>query len=265
MFPKRPGRNYHSQPNARKPLPRHGSKDPRLERSRYRVIEKWECDVQKTHDALPNQETRTYPDAILYDFELRHDKSQRNEVAAALTYEATHVPITVSIGDTLERETTHICERNPKELIQKFTKELERHWANIRRRVRAEFMPEDSHLLTGKGRRVIAEWCDQVPVVGFNSGHCDMNQLKESFVELVADTTAKVQVGKKAHTTMFMKTSGFRFVDLINYLGPGTSYEKWFKAYCGADLKSHMPYELFDTPGKLDFLGCRITRHDIRA
>ena len=98
----------------------------------YRVIEKWECDDQKTHDTLPNLAKRTYPHAILYDFESWHDKSQRNEVTASLTYEATRVAITVSIGDTLEREPTHICERNPKKLIQTFMKELERRGANIR-------------------------------------------------------------------------------------------------------------------------------------
>jgi len=50
--------------------------------------------------------------------------------------------ITVSIGDTLEREPTHICEGNPKKLIQTFMKELERRGANIRRRVRAELIPK---------------------------------------------------------------------------------------------------------------------------
>lgn len=35
-----------------------------------------------------------------------------------------------------------------------------------------------------------------------------------------------------------MKTSGFPFVDIMNYLGPGTSYEKWVEAHCGAGLKS---------------------------
>jgi len=41
---------------------------------------------------------------------------------------------------------------------------------------------------------------------------------------------------------MFMHTWGFRFLDIINYLGPGTSYEKWVKAYeCNA-VKSWFPY-----------------------
>ena len=51
---------------------------------------------------------------------------------------------------------------------------------------------------------------------------------------------------------MFPHTQGFRFLDIINYLGPGTSYEKWTKAYeCSAE-KWWFPYEWFDTPEKLD-------------
>jgi len=69
-------------------------------------------------------ETRTYPHAIFYDFESYLDKAQRNEATAALTYENAHVPISVSMGDTLEREPTHICDTNPKELIRKFMEEL---------------------------------------------------------------------------------------------------------------------------------------------
>jgi len=53
----------------------------------------------------------------------------------------------MSIGDTLEREPTHICERDPAELFHKFMKELERGGKNIRAQVRAEFVPEDLHLL----------------------------------------------------------------------------------------------------------------------
>lgn len=54
-------------------------------------------------------------------------------------------------------------------------------------------MTEDSHLLTGKGRRVIAEWCNQVPILGFNSRRYDLNLKKEHFVQLLANTRVKVQ------------------------------------------------------------------------
>jgi len=45
-------------------------------------------------------------------------------VTPMLTIENEHVPISVSIGDTLEREPTHICERDPAELVRRFVKEL---------------------------------------------------------------------------------------------------------------------------------------------
>lgn len=98
-------------------------------------------------------------------------------------------------------------------------------------------MPEDSALLPGKARMAMAEWCDQVSLLGFNDRRYDLNLNKEHFVELLFDTRAKVQVGKKANRTMFIKTSGFRFVDIVNYLGPGTSYDNWVKVYGGSDLK----------------------------
>lgn len=84
----------------------------------YCVIDKWECEDQKTQEVLPQQETETYPNAIFYDFESYHDcKPQKNKVTASLTYENAHVPISVSIG--------HIYDPRPKELIRKFMQELE--------------------------------------------------------------------------------------------------------------------------------------------
>ena len=47
-----------------------------------------------------------------------------------LTIEKAHVPISVSIGDTLGRESTNICERDPAELVRKLTKELKRRGKN---------------------------------------------------------------------------------------------------------------------------------------
>jgi len=54
---------------------------------------------------------------------------------------------------------------------------------------------------------------------------------------------------------MFVLTWGFGFLDIINYLWPGTSYEKWVKAYECKSVKSWFPYEWFATPEKLDFPG----------
>jgi len=125
---------------------------------------------------------------------------------------------------------------------------LERRGANIR-------APEDLSLLLGKQRGKLEGRCDQVPVLGFNCGKYDLNLIKEHFAELLADTTTIVQVGKKANKTMLMKTDGFRFLDIFNYLAPGTLYDKWVKAYGCALEKSRLPYEWFDSSEHLNYPG----------
>ena len=167
---------------------------------------------------------RPYPHAIFYDFEAYQDKSQRQQPTADLAYENVHVPISVSLGDTLGKTPTHLCDSDPKRLVRRFMEELERQGTKIRARVRDEFVPEDLGLLQGKQQRKLEGWCDQLPVLGFNCGQYDLNLIKEHFAELLADMTVKLQVGEKANTTMFIKTAGFRFVDIINYLGPGMSH-----------------------------------------
>ena len=227
-----------------------------LRKAGYRVIECWACEVgEKYVEQLPQTQTKSYPHTILYDFEAYGDNNQRKEPTGNLTIENAHVPISVSIGDTLEREPTHICDRDPAELTRKFMEELERRGKNIRKQVRDEFMPADVNLLPKDQRKKIEEWCDQVPVTGFNSGTYDLNLIKKYFAERLADTTNKVRVAKHGNKIMFLLTSGFRFLDIINYLGPGTSYEKWVKAYECKTVKSWFPYEWFDRPEKLDYPG----------
>ena len=52
-----------------------------------------------------------------------------------------------------------------------------------------------------------------------------------------------------------MKTDHFLFLDIINYLGPRTSYEAWVKAYGCSAQKSLLPYKWLDTAEKLNYPG----------
>ena len=221
----------------------------------YNVIEAWSCEVGKININLPKPQTKSYPHAIIYDFEAYGNKNQRKEPTGMLTIENKHVPISVSIGDTLDKEPTHICERDPAVLVHKFMEELERREKNIRDQVRAAFIPDDINMLTKAQQFKIEEWCNQVPVLGFNSGRYDLNLIREHFAELVADTADKVKVAKNGNKIMFIFSKNFRFLDIINYLSPGTSYEKWVKAYECKTVKSWFPYEWFDSSEKLDFKG----------
>jgi len=161
-----------------------------LRKAGYQVIEAWECEVGWIKGIVhPKEETKSYPHACFYDFETYGDDKKRKE-------ENEHVPISVSIGDTLEREPTHICERDPAVLVRKFVEELERRGKTIRAQVQVESVPEDVHLLSKKQREKIYEWCNQVPVLGFNSGRYDLNVIKKHFVENLAETANKITVAK---------------------------------------------------------------------
>ena len=70
------------------------------------MIEAWACEVGEISDDVPRSQTKSYPHAILYDFEAYGDNNKRKEPTDNLTIENAHVPISVSIGDTLEREPT---------------------------------------------------------------------------------------------------------------------------------------------------------------
>ena len=237
-----------------------------LRKAGYRVIECWACEVgDKYIEQLPEAKTKSYPHAILYDFEAYGDKNHRKEPTGNLTIENKHIPISVSVGDTLETvitkdgkqvpKVTHICEKNPKVLVQKFMEELKRREKNIRAKVRAEFMPADIELIPKDQRKKIEEWCDQVPTLGFNSGSYDLNLIKNYFAEQLAGTTNKVRVAKNGSKIMFLLTDRLRFLDIINYLGPGISYAKWVEAYDCKATKSWLPYEWFDSAEKLDYPG----------
>ena len=191
-----------------------------LRKMGYKVIEAWSCEVGPLKGELPRKQTKTYQHEILYDSEAYGDKNYRKEPTGALTIDNAHVPISVSVGDTLEREPTHICERNPVELVRKFLKELERREKNIQDQVRAEFVPEDMHLLTKDQQQKINEWCNQVPVVGFNSGSYDLNLIKNDFASTLAEVSKKVsgQEGEQNHVPAHL---GGPFPRYHQLSGPG--------------------------------------------
>ena len=204
---------------------------------------------------MPSKKNGDYPHFISYDFEALHDKSQAGRPTSRLTYEAVHVPISVSIGDTKEREPTLIVDKDPKQLVVRFMEEIVRRGDAIRDEVKTTHMPPPHEIgLSNRAHKRMLEWCAQVPVVGFNSGRYDLNLIKEHFVEELAGL-GNVHVGKKANTTMFMKTPTLLFLDIINYLGPGTSHDSWIKAYGASAQKAWLPYEWLDSPDKLDYPG----------
>lgn len=130
------------------------------------------------------------------------------------------MPISVNIGDTLEREPTHMCDRNPAELIRKCVEKLKCRGSNILQKVANDLKPDTFSEIPKSCRAKIEEWCGQVPVLGFNSGGYDLNVIRNHFVGHLADL-GNVKITKKVNKIMFLLTKGFRFLDIMNYLGQG--------------------------------------------
>ena len=227
-----------------------------LRKEGYRVVEKWEHEKPtpwaNTH--CPKVETETYPHAIVYDFESYQDTSKAVRPTSDLFYESEHVPISVSLADTLNPEPEYIVSRDPAELIRLFHQSLERRHEAIVAAVVKEFSFSDTEGIPKKQADEIVKWFHQVPVLGFNSGHYDLKLIRQHFIPLLAKDPGTFAAEKNGRI-MFINTPKFKFLDVLNYLGPGITYEKWVKTYGATLAKSWLPYEWFDSPDKLDFPG----------
>ena len=227
-----------------------------LRKEGYRVVEKWEHEKPTpwANTSCPKVETKTYPHAIVYDFEAYQDTSKAVRPTSDLFYESEHVPISVSLADTLNPEPEYIVSRDPAELIRLFHQSLERRHTAIVADVVEKFRTPDIEGIPEKQGEEIVKWVYQVPVLGFNSGHYDLKLIRQHFIPLLAQDPGTFAAEKNGRI-MFINTPKFKFLDVLNYLGPGITYEKWVKTYGATLAKSWLPYEWFDSPDKLDFPG----------
>ena len=227
-----------------------------LRDSGYRVVEKWghEKPTPWENTFCPEKQTKTYPHAIVYDFESYQDTSKAERPTRDLSYESEHVPISVSLADTLNPEPEYIVSRDPADLIQRFHQSLERRHAAIVADVCAKFLPPDIEGIPASQDKLLFKWLTQVPVLGFNSGNYDLKLIRQHFVPLMA-RDKDVFAAEKNGRIMFINTPKFKFLDVVNYLAPGITYDKWVKTYGATLTKSWLPYEWFDSPAKLDFPG----------
>ena len=215
-------------------------RDAKIREAGYELVVRWEHESPKPwkKDRLPASSSMTYPHAIVYNFEAFLNKTKTTEAEH-------HIPTSVSVADTLDTRKEHICNRDPKMLINEFINTLKCRAALIRADVRHRFLPTDVHMLSKKQQRVIEHWCDQVPVVGFNCGKYDLNLIKKQLTDGAGE---KIKTARKANSVIFLITASYRFLDITNYIGPGTSYDKWLKAYSCVQTKAGFPHEWFDSP-----------------
>ena len=99
----------------------------------------------------------------------------------------------------------------------------------------------------------VEEYCDIIPILGFNSSKYDLNLIKRKLFKFIDVYSEKASVIKKANSYLCIQTDKFRFLDISNYLAPGCSYSQFLKAYEASANKSFMCYDWFDSKEKLDY------------
>ena len=101
-------------------------------------------------------------------------------------------------------------------------------------------------------------WLRQLPVVGFNSGKYDLNVVKKFFIPYLMKPSEDDEIDetrfviKRQNTFMCFSTNKLKFLDMVNFLAPGYSYDKYLTAYGCMQQKGHFPYEYMDGIGKLE-------------
>ena len=92
----------------------------------------------------------------------------------------------------------------------------------------------------------------ELPIVGFNSGKYDLNVIKRFMYPFLLASDPISFIVKKNSCHMAIKTEQLIFLDIVNYLAPGFSYNAFLKAYHCSQTKGFFPYEWLDSLEKLD-------------
>ena len=97
-------------------------------------------------------------------------------------------------------------------------------------------------------------WLQQLLVIGFNSEKYDNNVIKRLFIPYLLTTSEEEDEDKPCFIIkrLCFSTTKLRFVDVVNYLAPGFSYDKYLKAYGCTVQKGHFPYQYIDDLRKLE-------------
>ena len=227
---------------------------------------------------------RYYPYRATFDFECFFDRHNLPANTNTLQWSARHVPLSVSVASNVpghEDAQCYITNGDSDKLVADMMshlhavsdaafeslkpsyesvldklKMLKEEWDSAEEECGLEEAESEANADESKTNPFntlagqLHGWLHQLPVIGFNSGKYDLNMIKRSFVPLLISNNAAVI--KRQNTYMCLYTDKLKFLDMVNFLAPGVSYDKYLKAY-GCELqKGHFPYEYMDNLRKLD-------------
>ena len=146
---------------------------------------------------------------------------------------------------------------------------------------------ENSTEMTSKDKRLkkllgrFTDYCDTLPVIGFNSSNYDLNLMRPYlfpklglFAKQTENEDDSKQIDaknhddplkwsfpfdsfafniKKASSYTTVKANSFKFLDILQFQAVGVSYSKFLKSFDVQENKSFFPYEWLDSVEKLNY------------
>ena len=224
----------------------------------YTVVEVWENHLGKmpTDNLPPISQNAIYPYCIVYDFEAYQDPEgcKCGRPTPDLFYESEHISVSVAIAENFSNHTEYLVNTDPERLITRFYENIRDRAAGIRQAVGEQFPVPHPQSVPEVQRKRIQEWRDQVPILGYNCGRYDLKLIQKYFMKHCANERGLAEASKNGQI-MYSKSVNYKFLEIMNYLAPGTTYDKWVKAYEVKQTKSWLPYEWFDSVAKLEYPG----------
>ncbi|KAJ8017821.1 Krueppel-related zinc finger protein 1 [Holothuria leucospilota] len=216
---------------------------------------------------------RYYPYRAVYDFECCFETVQEEKATSKLTLEASHVPLSVSVCSNVpgyEEPMCFISEGRSDELLQNMlcyvteisekSSDLLRevyqpHLQEIESRIAAEKEAFEKlceerkkqakprqHYLQVLHDKLVA-YLNELPVLGFNSGKYDVNSVKQHLFPWLVENDPLKFIVKRCNNYMSVKSKHLLFLDVVNFIAPGFSYDAFLKAYECSQSKGFFPYE----------------------
>ena len=230
---------------------------------------------------------RYYPYRATFDFESYFDRNNVPADTNTLQWSARHVPLSVSVASNVpghEDAQCYITNGDSDKLVADMMshlhavsdaafeslkpsyesvldklKMLKEEWDSAEEECGLEEAENEDEVArknrTNPFKKLLDQlfsWLRQLPVIGFNSGHYDLNVIKKFYIPYMVKNNDIQFVIKRQNTFMCFSTPKLKFLDVTQYLAPGVSYAKYLTAY-GCELgKGHFPYEYMDDLQKLE-------------
>ena len=84
-------------------------------------------------------------------------------------------------------------------------------------------------------------YLNELPVLGFSSGKCDLSAVKEFLFPYLIDTQPIKFTVKRNNNHMCLKTDFLKLLDISNYVATGFSYDQLLRAYECEQTKGFFP------------------------